>query len=110
MVNPGGTNERFDRAHLHAARIVVSPDNPAIFDKIVSGEADLMITDASEARFQQKQHPGALCAIHPDQPFDFAEKAYWMPRDMALKQFVDQWLHLSMEDGSFKAITAKWFE
>ncbi len=110
IVNPGGTNERFDRARLHGAQIVVNPDNLTIFDKIARGEADLMITDASEARFQQKQHAGVLCAIHPDQPFDFAEKAYWMPRDVALKQFVDQWLHLSMEDGSFRAIYARWFE
>ena len=69
-----------------------------------------MMTDASEARFQQKQHADALCAIHPEKPFDFAEKAYWMPRDPALKEFVDQWLHLSMENGAFAALYAKWFE
>jgi cyclohexadienyl dehydratase len=81
--NPGGTNERFDRARLHSADIVVYPDNLAIFDQLASGRADLMITDASETRFQAKLHPGVLCAIHPDQPFDFAEKAYWMPPDPA---------------------------
>ena len=27
IANPGGTNERFDRARLHAAEIVVYPDN-----------------------------------------------------------------------------------
>jgi cyclohexadienyl dehydratase len=110
IANPGGTNERFDRAHFHAAEIVVYPDNPTIFERLAAGEADLMITDASETRFQEKQHPGVLCAIHPDKPFDFAEKAYWMPRDPALKAFVDQWLHLMMENGAFAAIYAKWFE
>jgi cyclohexadienyl dehydratase len=110
IVNPGGTNERFDRGHFHAAEIVVHPDNLTIFDEIAKGDADVMITDASETRFQQKLHPGVLCAIHPDKPFDFAEKAYWMPADPALKGFVDQWLHLSMENGSFAAIQAKWFE
>ena len=110
IANPGGTNERFDRAHLHAADIVVYPDNLTIFDALARGDADLMITDASETRFQQKQHPGILCAIHPDKPFDFAEKAYWMPMDSPLKAFVDQWLHLSMENGSYAAIYAKWFE
>ena len=94
IANPGGTNERFDRAHLHSAEIVVYPDNLTIFDAIAAGDADLMITDASETRFQQKLHPGSLCAIHPDKPFDFAEKAYWMPMDSRLKAFVDQWLHL----------------
>ena len=110
IANPGGTNERFDRAHLHAAEIVVYPDNLTIFDQIAKGDADLMITDASETRFQQKQHPGVLCAIHPDKPLDFAEKAYWMPFDPPLKAFVDQWLHLSIENGAYAAIYAKWFE
>ena len=32
IANPGGTNERFDRARLHAAEIVVYPDNLTIFD------------------------------------------------------------------------------
>jgi len=110
IANPGGTNERFDRAHLHSAEIVVYPDNLTIFDQIAKGDADLMITDASETRFQQKQHPGVLCAIHPDKPLDFAEKAYWMPFDPPLKAFVDQWLHLSIENGAYAAIYAKWFE
>jgi cyclohexadienyl dehydratase len=109
IVNPGGTNERFDRARLRAAEIVVYPDNLTIFDQLASGRADLMITDASETRFQAKLHPGVLCAIHPDQPFDFAEKAYWMAPDPALKAFVDQWLHLMKEDGEFDALYARWF-
>jgi cyclohexadienyl dehydratase len=110
IVNPGGTNEKFDRGHLKAAEIVVHPDNTTIFDALAAGQADLMITDASETRYQQKLHPGALCAIHPERPFDFAEKAYWMPFDPPLKAFVDQWLHLQMENGTFAAITAKWLQ
>jgi len=109
IANPGGTNERFDRAHLRAADIVLYPDNLTIFDQLAKGDADVMITDASETRFQQKLHPDVLCAIHPDKPFDFAEKAYWMVPDAALKAFVDQWLHLAMEDGEFDALYAKWF-
>jgi cyclohexadienyl dehydratase len=110
IVNPGGTNERFARAHLTQAGIRVFGDNTAIFDQIARGDADLMITDASETRYQQKLHPGVLCAVHPDKPFDFAEKAYWLQRDEAFKDFVDQWLHISMEDGSFAKIYAAWFE
>jgi cyclohexadienyl dehydratase len=110
IVNPGGANEKFDRSHLHAAQIIVYPDNAAIFDQLAAGKADVMVTDASETRYQQKQHPGELCAIHPDAPFDFAEKAYWMVRDEALKAFVDQWLHMSIENGAFAAETAKWLQ
>ena len=110
IVNPGGTNERFARANVKSADIRVFNDNTKIFDEIAKGDADLMMTDASETRFQQKLHPGVLCAVHPDKPFDFAEKAYWMQRDPALKAFVDQWLHIAMEDGSFRKIYAVWFE
>ncbi len=81
-----------------------------IFDEIAQNHADLMITNSSETRYQQKLHAGVLCAVHPDKPFDFAEKAYWLQRDPAFKAFVDQWLHMSMEDGSFQKIYAAWFE
>jgi cyclohexadienyl dehydratase len=110
IVNPGGTNERFARANVKNAEIKVYGDNVTIFDEIAKGDADLMMTDSSETRYQQKLHPGVLCAIHPDKPFDFAEKAYWMQRDPALKDFVDQWLHIAVEDGTFKKIYAAWFE
>jgi cyclohexadienyl dehydratase len=110
IVNPGGTNERFARAHLKNAEIEVYKDNVTIFDEIAKGDADLMMTDASETRYQQKLHRDVLCAVHPDKPFDFAEKAYWLQRDEPLKAFVDQWLHIAKEDGSFQKIYAAWFE
>ena len=110
IVNPGGTNERFAKATIKNAEIKTWNDNVTIFDEIAKGDADLMITDASETRYQQKLHPGVLCAVHPDRPFDFAEKAYWIQRDVALKDFVDQWLHMAREDGSTEKIYAAWFE
>jgi len=110
IVNPGGTNERFVRANIRNAEIRLYPDNLTIFDAIAKGDADLMITDASETRYQQKLHPGVLCAIHPDQPFDHAQKAYWLQRDAALKAFVDGWISRALDDGHFARIYAAWFE
>lgn len=110
IVNPGGTNERFARANIKNAEIKTHDDNVTIFDEIASGNADLMMTDSSETRYQQKLHPGVLCAVHPEKPFDFAEKAYWLQRDAALKAFVDQWLHIAIEDGSFRKVYAAWFD
>ena len=107
-VNPGGTNERFDRAHLRRPKSS-SSRQPKIFDKLAKGDADVMITDASETRYQEKRRPGVLCAVHPEKPFNFAEKAYWMVPDPALKAFVDQWLHLGLEDGEFQTIVSRWF-
>jgi chorismate mutase-like protein len=107
IVNPGGTNERFARARAPHATLVVHPDNVTIFDRIVAGDADLMITDAIEARLQQRLHP-ELCAIHPDRPFDFSEKAVLLPRDVALKAWVDQWLHQAIESGALARANEHW--
>ncbi len=107
IVNPGGTNERFARANIKNAAIAVYPDNVTIFDQIVAGKADLMITDAIETRLQQKLKP-QLCALHADKPFDFSEKAYLMPRDLLWKSFVDQWLHQSIDSGAFATLLEKW--
>lgn len=107
IVNPGGTNERFARANLKSAQIEVYADNVTIFDQLVAGKADLMITDAVETRLQQKLRP-QLCAVHPEAPFDYSEKAYLLPRDWLFKAFVDQWLHQSIQSGAFGKIHDKW--
>lgn len=105
---PGGTNEAFVRERIKSAEITIFPDNTKIFDEILAGRADVMITDASETRLQQKLRPG-LCAVHPDQPFTFAEKAYLLPRgDVVFKAFVDQWLNLRLKDGSHAKFSAVW--
>lgn len=109
IVNPGGTNERFVRAHIAKAKIIVHKDNVTIFDEIVAGRADLMITDAIEARLQQKLHP-ELCAIHPEKPFDHSEKAYLMPRDKAFKRAVDKWLAGAKRSGELGRAVRKWVE
>ncbi len=109
LTNPGGTNERFDRANLKTAEIVVVPDNTIIFDQLADGHGDVVITDAVEARLQQTLHH-ELCAIHPDHPFNFAELAYLLPRDPVLKAWIDQWLHIALESGEYGRLTAKWLE
>jgi cyclohexadienyl dehydratase len=108
IVNPGGTNERFDRAHLQKATIIQWSDNATIFDALVGGKADLMITDAVETRVQAKLHPGVLCPVHPDAPFDHSELAYWMPRDPIFAAYVNQWLNLLELSGERQAILARW--
>jgi ABC-type amino acid transport substrate-binding protein len=109
IVNPGGTNERFARAQMPHAALTVYPDNVTIFDQIVAGAADLMVTDAIEARLQQRLHP-QLCAVHPDSPFDFSEKAIWIQRDWLLKAYVDQWLHQLIASGSLQKAVDRWLD
>jgi cyclohexadienyl dehydratase len=74
----------------------------------VQGKADLMITDAVETRVQAKLHPGVLCPVHPDAPFDHSELAYWMPRDPIFAAYVNQWLNLLDLSGEHQAILARW--
>ncbi|ABC37068.1 transporter substrate-binding domain-containing protein [Burkholderia thailandensis] len=110
IANPGGTNERFAKQHFTHARITVFPDNVTIFKQILAGNADVMVTDASETLLQQKLNPG-LCSVHPDKPFQFGEKAYMVPRgDVVFQQYVDQWLHLARETGELQAISDKWLK
>jgi len=109
IVNPGGTNEKFARANLKHAQILMHPDNVTIFEQIVEGKADLMMTDAVETRLQQKLHP-ELCSVHPDAPFDFSEKAALMPQDAPLKAYVDQWLHLDIASGRFDQRMQQWLD
>ncbi|MET1028297.1 MAG: transporter substrate-binding domain-containing protein [Dongiaceae bacterium] len=103
----GGTNEAFDRANLHNAQIIVFPDNTRIFDELIAGRADVMITDSTETRLQHKLHP-ELCSVHPDHPFNFSEKAYLLPRDLALQEWVDQFLQLQMQSGELTAAIHHW--
>jgi cyclohexadienyl dehydratase len=108
VVNPGGTNEKFARQSLKRATIVEHPDNNTIFQQIVDGHADLMMTDASETRWQARQHP-ELCPVHPEQPFTFAEKAYLLPQgDVAFQQWVDHYLDIARHDGTYQRFAAAW--
>lgn len=104
IVNPGGTNERFVRANLKQAKIEVFPDNVTIFDQVLAGKADLMVAESIEVKLQEKLRPG-LCAINPDEPLQYGEMGYLLPRgDVAFKAFVDQWLHLAKASGEFGRI------
>lgn len=110
IVNPGGTNERFAKQHLPHANLTVYPDNVTIFKEILTGKADVMVTDALETLLQQKLNPG-LCSVHPERPFQYGEKAYMVPKDdVVFQQYVDQWLHLSRATGEFQSISDKWLK
>jgi cyclohexadienyl dehydratase len=106
--NPGGSNERFARASFKQAKIVIFEDNTRIFDEILKGNADVMISESVETKVQQKLHPG-LCAVNPDKPLQYGEMAYLLPRgDVVFKAFVDQWLHLAKASGDFDRAVASW--
>ena len=108
--NPGGSNERFARAHFKQARIVIHDDNTTIFDEILKGKADVMISESVETLVQQKLRPG-LCAVNPDKPLQYGEMAWLLPRgDTVFKAWIDQWLHLAKSSGEYDRIVAGWIK
>jgi cyclohexadienyl dehydratase len=106
-VNPGGTNQRFDKAHFTRATLKEFPDNRTIFDEVASGHADVMITDGAEVDYQARLHPGILCPASVSAPFDHFDKAYWMTKDPALKEAVDAWLKPALQSGLYDKALAE---
>jgi cyclohexadienyl dehydratase len=98
VANPGSANEAFAKAHFGRDQITIHHDNASVFDELVAGRADVMVTDGLEADHQAGLHP-ELIAV-PVAPFTRLEKAYMFARDPAMKAYIDAWL-----DGHFAAGT-----
>jgi cyclohexadienyl dehydratase len=108
--NPGGSNERFARANFKQAKIVIFNDNTTIFDEILKGNADVMISESVETITQQKLRPG-LCAVNPNRPLQYGEMGYLLPRgDVVFKAWVDQWLHLAKATGEYDRTVDGWLK
>ncbi len=93
IVNPGGTNERFIDGALKRATKILHQDNRTIFNEIINGSADLMITDLIEVRLQANNNP-ELCGSMPGRTLTYQEKGYMMPKDQSLLLAVNQWLEV----------------
>lgn len=74
VVNPGGTNEKFDRANLLKATIKVVVDNNAVFQAVLDGDGDAMITDFIEVELQMKV---CVCSV-------FSHG--WKPQHLSISQ------------------------
>jgi cyclohexadienyl dehydratase len=105
----GGTNEQFAKQNFPNANLTISQDNTAIFAQLVSGKADVMVTDVIEAIYQSRQHP-ELVAVHPDKPFTSDHKAYMLPKGSPLSQPVKAWLTEALDDGTFDRIYDQWMK
>lgn len=99
IVNPGGTNMRFVEQRIRHAEVIVHNDNRTIFGELVSGRADVMVTDRIEVQLKTRLNP-TLCSTMPKSNFTVQDKAYFMPKDRVLKQAVDNWLRTRLFDGT----------
>jgi cyclohexadienyl dehydratase len=101
IANPGSANEAFVRGHFRQATVIIHHDNASVFDELVAGRADVMITDGLEADHQAQLHP-ELCAVPVAAPFTRLEKAYMFARDPAMKAFIDGWLAAAFASGQWQ--------
>ena len=106
VVNPGAANEAFARQNLNHSQLTVHRDNASVFDEIIAGRADVMVTDGIEVDHQAKIHP-ELCPAAVPRPFTRLEKAYWVQNDPELVAAVDSWLEREVKSGEWdKLLTA----
>ena len=101
IVNPGASNEVFAKGNFPRSKLTVFPDNNTIFDEIVAGRADVMVTDGIEVDHQAALHP-ELCPTTVPAPFTRLEKAYLFAKDPGMKDFIDRWLAREVESGAWK--------
>jgi cyclohexadienyl dehydratase len=100
IANPGSANEAFARANFLRAAVTIHHDNTSVFDELVAGRADVMVTDGLEADHQAQLHP-ELVAV-PVAPWTRLEKAYMFARDPAMKEAVDAWLAGAFASGQWQ--------
>ena len=100
IANPGSANEAFARGNFTRADVTIHHDNASVFLELVTGRADVMVTDGLEADHQAQLHP-ELCAVAVE-PFTRLEKAYMFARDPAMKIFIDGWLAGAFASGQWQ--------
>ena len=100
IVNRGGTNESVARALFPAALLQVFPNNTGVFDELITGRADVMLTDDTEADLKAEQYP-QLCRSYAG-TITKSDKALWIHTDTALIAFVNNWLQNALASGMLR--------
>jgi cyclohexadienyl dehydratase len=108
IVNPRGTNERFDRAHLQNATIVQWSDNATIFDALVESKADLMITDVVEMRVQRSCIRASSAPSIRTRRSTIRNSPTGCYAIQSSQAYVNQWLNLLDLSGEHQAVLALW--
>jgi cyclohexadienyl dehydratase len=105
VVEPAGaSNEAFARANLGRAQLTIHQDNTTIFDEIIAGRADVMVTDGIEVDHQIYLHP-ELCAANVAAPFSKVLKAYLLPKDdPEFLKLVNEWLAREQATGDWQHV------
>ena len=108
MVNPGGLNEKFANDNLTRATIIVHQKNEEIPTLIAEGEADVMITEITEAPYYV-QTDTRLAAPLLDKPFTHGEIGVLMQKGQEdLLQMVNNFIQKMKSDGTLHRLHEKY--
>lgn len=108
MVNPGGLNEKFANENLTHATIIVHPKNEEIPSLVAEGNADVMITEITEAPYYV-QIDARLAAPLLNTPFNHGEIGVLMRKGQDdLLQLVNDLIRQMKSDGSLRRLHEKY--
>jgi len=108
MVNLGGLNEKFANENLPHATIIVHQKNEEIPMLIAEGQADVMITEITEAPYYV-QTDSRLAAPLLNEPFTHSEIGVLMRKGQDdLLQFVNEVIRQMKSDGSLHQLYEKY--
>ena len=108
MVNPGGLNEKFAQANLTHATIVVHQQNEEIPTLVAQGEADVMITEITEAPYYV-QTDSRLAAPLLSAPFTHGQIGVLMRKGQDdLLALVNAIIQRMKSDGSLRRLHEKY--
>jgi ABC-type amino acid transport substrate-binding protein len=108
MVNPGGLNEKFANENLTYATIIVHQKNEEIPTLIAEGEADVMITEITEAPYYIQTDP-RLAAPLLNKPFTHGEIGVLMQKGQEdLLQMVNNTIQKMKSNGTLRRLHEKY--
>ena len=108
MENPGGLNEKFARANLPDATLIIHDVNEEIPGLVASGEADVMITEIMEAGYYVGRD-SRLAAPLIDAPFTQGQLGVLMPKGSEdLLALVNDFLADERETGRLDELAEKY--
>ena len=109
-VNPGGTNERFVKANISKATIIVHTKNAEIPGMVAEGKFDVMITDSPEA-IRYAKDDSRLYAALLDKTFTKNQFGIMMQRgDQVFANFIDMWMEEMKLQGEFDKLYDKYMK
>ena len=108
MVNPGGLNEKFANENLTHATIIVHQKNEEIPSLVAEGEADVMITEITEAPYYVKTDT-RLAAPLLNEPFTHGTIGVLMRKGQEdLMDVVNNTIRKMKSDGTLRRLHEKY--